>query len=220
MPSQKVSSTIRLLSPSLSMLQEKILQIVCTRESVTYRTLVEDIHRDRITVLQSVNSLVKQNYIVKQKANPEHEKSKLFFKPTYSGKLHAVFKMKIGIEEILKTEKDEDICKYFEIIKDIADPLQRDMFIQPLRVLFTRPLSPAFYSKVTQQQVKKDDLKKGLREGILRSVESDNYDVKYLLNDRSIRSLKELLGSTDMRELKNSLIQIRNNLSKTIERLN
>jgi DNA-binding MarR family transcriptional regulator len=205
----------RLWPSYLSELQEKILEIVCTRESVTYKALIEETQRDRITVLQSVNSLIKQNYIVKQKEHPEHEKSKLSFKPTHSGKQLAAFKLKVSLEEILKAENDEEISKYFEIIRDVTDVSQRNEFIQPLEELLTRPVSPLFYKKGGKESI----LRRALKKGILNSVQNDSYDASRLLNERSSRPFKELLKPADVRELKNSLLNISNNLSKTIERL-
>jgi predicted transcriptional regulator len=191
----------------------KILQIVCTRNNVTYEMLIEETNRDRITVLQSINSLIKRNYVIRQKVDPEHEKSKLLFKPTQFGKQYA-FKVKVSLEEILKAEKDEDVIKYFEIIRDLTDASQRNEFTQPLEELLFRPASPLFYKKENSPF-----LRRALKKGILNCIQKDSYDVSRLLNERSAQLLKELLKPNDIRELKNSLINVRNNLSKTIQRL-
>jgi hypothetical protein len=113
-------------------------------------------------------------------------------------------------------EKDKDIDNYLEVIKDVTDASQRDKFIKPLQVLFARPISPTFYERVTRQQVKKNDLKKVLIDGILQNIQSDHYDAGCLLNERSIRPLNELLGLTDIQELKRLLSNIRSNVDKTI----
>lgn len=112
-------------------------------------------------------------------------------------------------------EKDEDIDNYLEIIRDITDKSQRDKFIKPLQILLMRPLSLVFYNKL---QTKKKDLKKALIEGILGTVLNENYDAKCLLNERTTQPLKELLGPTDIRELRSLLSNMRNNLDKTIDR--
>ncbi|MGC1134744.1 MAG: hypothetical protein WA941_18095 [Nitrososphaeraceae archaeon] len=212
MPELKLPST-------LSALQQRVLEIVCTHENVTYKKLIRETRRDRITILQSVESLVKQNYIIKQRLKPEFEKSIIIFKPTGPGKSRAAFIQNVNLEGILRMEKDKDIDNYLEVIKDVTDASQREMFIQPLQVLFARPMSPAFYETVIRQQAKKNDLKKSLRDGVLQIIRSDHYDAGCLFNKRTIRPLKDLLGPSDILELKCLLSKIRNNADKTIERL-
>ena len=43
----------------------------------------------------------------------------------------------VNIEDILKIEGDQDIFNYFELIKDVSDPLQRQEFIDPLSSIIT-----------------------------------------------------------------------------------
>jgi predicted transcriptional regulator len=202
---------------SLSALQEKILQIVCNRENVTYNTLVEETKRDRITILQSVESLIKRNFIKKQKSNPEYEKSKLIFKPTQSGKSYAVFILKVDLEDILKLESDEDITNFLEFIKDITNPLQRKVLVQPLSELFTSLAAVEVEGKIPQQ-FKKKVLREALKKGILEIVQNSNYTASSLLNERSIKWLKKLLTPIEINELEDFLVTIRDNLSKTIGR--
>jgi hypothetical protein len=87
---------------SLSLLQEKILKIVCTRSNVDYALLMEEVKRDRITIMQSVDSLAKHKYVKKDKINPEYEKSKLIIRPTFSGKHHAWRFLGVDLEDILR----------------------------------------------------------------------------------------------------------------------
>jgi DNA-binding MarR family transcriptional regulator len=203
---------------SLSALQEKILQFVCTKEDVTYKMLIEETKRDRITILQSIESLIKRNFIKKQKSNPEYEKSKLIFKPTLSGKNHAVFILKVDFEDILKSERDEDIANYLEFIKDITDPLQRKMLVQPLSELYTSLAAMEVEGKLPQQ-FKKKVLREALKKGILETIQkNNNYSATHLLNERSIKWLKKLLTPIEIKELEDFLVTIRDNLSKTIER--
>jgi len=204
-------------SSSLSALQENILRMVCTRDNVTYKMLIEETHRDRITILQSVNSLIKQNYITKQKEHPEHEKSKLTFKPTHSGKQVAVFRMKVSLEEILIAEKDKDISSYFNVIKDITDATQRDLFVLPLERLLTLPIT--IDTEIRRRQIRKNILKEALKKGLQEAVQNQDYNASSLVNERSLRRLKELLSPTEIRHLKNSLSITRNNLTETIEKL-
>lgn len=201
---------------SLSLLQQKILQIVCTKENVTYQTLMEETKRDRITVLQSMESLIKYNYVKKQKRDPEYEKSKLIFKPTLEGKNNAV-NLGVSLEVILKIEPDEDTANYFELMNDIVDPLQRNALINPLRELLG---SLAVYQKEGRdlRQFKKGKLKEILRKGMIEIVFMGNYNAKSLLNDRSIKCFKKLFTPREIKELKDTLVSGRDNLDMTIKR--
>jgi DNA-binding MarR family transcriptional regulator len=201
---------------SLSVLQQRILEIVCTQKNVTYKKLVKEIRKDRVTILQSIESLIKKNYITKQRVKPEFDKSILVFKPTCSGKSRAASIQNVNLEGILRMEKDKDIDNYLDVIGDITDTSQRDKFIEPLQKLLTRPMDPAFYNKL---QTKKNDLKNALIKGILENIQNKNYDAEHLLNERSIRPLRELLGSSDIRELRCLLSNLRNKVNMTIERL-
>jgi hypothetical protein len=201
----------------LSLLQQKILQIVCTKENVTYQTLMKETKRDRITVLQSTESLIKYNYINKKKRDPEYEKSKLIFKPTLGGKSAAV-RSGVALEDILKIEPDEETINYFELLNDIDDPLQRKVLIEPLRELLGS-LAVYQYKEKELQQFKKEKLKEILRKGVTEIVFYRNYDAESFLNDRSIKHLKKLFTPREIKELKDVLVRGRDNLDITIRRL-
>jgi hypothetical protein len=98
---------------------------------------MEKTKRDRITILQSIESLIKRNHVLKQKSEPEYEKSILIFKPTLLGKCYACTIIEVNIEDLLKLESDEEIANYLDVIKDITNPLQRKMFVEPLSELFS-----------------------------------------------------------------------------------
>lgn len=201
---------------SLSLLQQKILQIVCTEANVTYQTLIEETKRDRITVLQSIESLIKYNYVRKQKRNPEYEKSKLIFKPTHGGKLAAL--AVVGLEEILKAEEDEEIANYFQLIKDIKDNSQREKLVKPLLKIYTS-LEGFQDKKEALQRFRKNVLREALIKGIAEIVYNRNYSAKSLLNDRSIKWLKRLFTPTEIKELKDALVSAGDNIAMTVKRL-
>jgi hypothetical protein len=206
------------IAAPLSDLQRKILQVICTKENVTYRMLTEKTKRDRITILQSIESLIKRNHILKQKSNPEYEKSILIFKPTLLGKCYAcsIRKVDVDLEDILKLDGDDEITNYLEIIKNITNPLQRKMFIQPLSELFS--LSELSKNQFKMPQAFKERvLKKAFKEGVLKISQNNNFDPRSLLNERSVLSLKKLFTPIEIKELEDYLVTMRDNLSKTID---
>src|SRR5437763_12848637 len=163
-----------------------ILRIICTTNTVTYKTLMEKIDRDRATIVQSVESLIKHGYIEKQKVNPEYEKSKLIFKPTFLGKHHAWRLLNISLEEIMKVDKDEQISNYLEFIKDVSDLSQRERLLQPLSILLTSYISWKSKGNISVEE-KKEILKDGFKKGLLELVQNKDYNAKSLLNNRSIK---------------------------------
>jgi hypothetical protein len=202
---------------TLSQLQQKILRLICTMNNVSYKTLMEKTNRDRVTILQSIESLIKYNYIQKQKINPEYEKSKLIFKPTHLGKHVAWIDLDIPLEDIMKIEGDEEIVNYLEFIKDIRDPSQRKVLIDPLSTILTSLAAWTSKGRLEPNQ-KTNIIKEGLKKGLLELVQNKNYDAKNLLNERSISWLKKLFTPQQIREIRDFILQVRDNLTRTNER--
>jgi len=201
----------------LSQLQEKILSIVCTRKDVDYALLMQETNRDRVTVAQSVDSLVKHKYVKKDKINPEYEKSKLFIRPRFLGKHHAWRFLGVTLEDILKIEDNEQIALYFEFIKDVHNVSQRQKLIQPLDAFLTLFVVWTTDGKLEPTQTK-EILKQGLKKGICELVQDRNYDSKELLNKRSIESLKKMLSSQEIKELRQFIVQMKDKLASTAEK--
>lgn len=213
----------------LSQLQDKILRVVCTRQNVDYTFLMKETNRDRVTIAQSVNSLVDRHYVSKDKIDPEYEKSKVIVKATFLGKDYSVNILKVNLEEILKAEDNEYISAFLEFIKDIPDS-QRDKLIQPLNELFRFLYDVWVVYYAAKGKVGKDELTKqsnkiiknvlihGLKEGISRLVMDENYDANKLLNDRSVEWLKKLFTNTEIKELRRFIIQMKNKVVATAEK--
>ena len=70
---------------SISELQQKILQHISTVNNANYRTLMKDIGKDRIMILQSVESPILQYhyYVYERKINPKYQESNLIFTLTH-----------------------------------------------------------------------------------------------------------------------------------------
>jgi hypothetical protein len=204
----------------LSRLQEKILRVVCTRRNVDYVLLMKETNRDRVTVAQSVNSLVDRHYLSKDKIDPEYEKSKVIVKPTFQGKDYTVKFLKVNFEDILKAEDNELISAFLEFIKDISDPSQRRALIDPLNDLFFW-LHESWVTNFTvkgKDEIIKELLMRGLKDGISQMVLNENYDAKKLLNKRSNEWLKKLLSRQEIRDLQRSIVHISDNLDSTAKR--
>jgi hypothetical protein len=202
----------------LTGLQGIILRIICTDSHVTYKTLVQKIHRDRITVLQSIESLIEQGYVQKQKICPPHEKSKLVFTPTLVAKHYAWLTLGVNIEDILKLENDEDISNYLELIKEISNPLQRQEFVEPLSSILTSYGTWQDKGKI-DPKLKKDVIKEGFRKGIVQLAQRPFEDIDRFFNTVSMKLLEELFSTSECREFKNLFERMGNNLIRASKKI-
>jgi hypothetical protein len=202
----------------LTKLQEDILRILTTQSRVTYRVLIQQIRRDRITLFQSVESLTLQGYIVKHKINPEFERSKLLLRPTLMAKHLAWTNLGVDIEDILKIEGDQDIFNYFELIKDVSDPLQRQKFIDPLSSIITSYATWENKGKI-DPKLKRDTIKEGFCNGILELVKRPKNDVDKFFNQITVEWLKKLFSTAELREFGNVFEIMGNNLIRSSKKI-
>jgi hypothetical protein len=107
-------------------LQKEILKHVCMRRNADYKTLSKATDRDRITLLQSLKSLMKHHLVYSEKDNPNWVKSKLIFNPTYKGKIYASTSLGIDDDAIRNAQSDDnERRKYDEFIKQVPNPAER-----------------------------------------------------------------------------------------------
>ena len=118
---------------ALSPLQKEILKHVCTVPEATYSTLTQGLDGDRVTILQSLKSLVKYRYIEQKRLSPEHEKSKLIFIPTFKG--FSEVWPSVNAKDITNTRKDNEITRYVKFVDQVFSSSQQ---IEMLRFLFDR----------------------------------------------------------------------------------
>jgi hypothetical protein len=202
----------------LTSLQEKIIRILTTHSGVTYKALIEKIRKDRITLLQSIESLILQDYVEKQKINPEFERSKLVFRPTLVAKHYAWHTLGVDIEDILRIEGDQDILNYFELIKDISDPLQRQKFIEPLTLIITSYGTWESKGKI-DPELKRDSIKKGFHNGITELVQRSKNDIEKFFNQKNEEQLRKLFSVAELKEFKNLFEIMGNNFIKSSRKI-
>jgi predicted transcriptional regulator len=107
-------------------LQKEILKHVCMRRDADYKTLSKATNRDRITLLQSLQSLNKHRLVYIEKDNPNRVKSKLIFKPTHKGRAYASTFLGMDLDDIRNAQFDDDERRnYRDLIKQVANPLER-----------------------------------------------------------------------------------------------
>lgn len=202
----------------LTRLQEKIIRILTTYSRVTYKTLIEQTRRDRITLLQSMESLIIQGYVEKQKINPEFERSKLVFRPTLMAKHLAWTSLGVNVEDILKIDRDQDILNYLELIKDVTDPLQRQKFIDPLALIITSYGTWESKGKI-DPEIKRDSIKKGFHSGITELAQGSKNEVDMFFSQRIVEQLRKLFSVTELRKFKNLFETMGNNFIKSSRKI-
>ena len=89
-------------------LQKEILKHVCMKRNADYKTLSKATDRDRITLLQSLQSLNKHRLVYREKDNPNRVKSKLIFKPTHKGRAYASTFLGMDLDDIRNAQFDDD----------------------------------------------------------------------------------------------------------------
>jgi hypothetical protein len=165
-----------------------------------------------------MESLILQGYVGKQRINPEFERSKLVFRPTLKAIHLAWTTLGVDIEDILKIEGDQDILNYFELIKNISDPLQRQKFIDPLSLIITSYGTWESRGKI-DPELKRDSIKKGFHSGITELVQGSKSDVDRFWNQNTVEQLRKLFSVAERREFKNLFETMGNNLIRTSKKI-
>jgi hypothetical protein len=198
---------------SLSDLQSKILGHICTTVNPNYGTLVKEIGKDRITILQSLESLIEHRYVIKQKVNPNYEKSKLVFASTHKGISYAYLNLKVDLKTM--TNSNDEIGRYIEFVKEAFDsPQDCKQMLEPMFSKLERGYLEVYEDNTAK---KKELIKDCFYMGLLNLAQHKNYDVNILFSNSSKKWLNQLYSSKELRELKEAFLITGNNLIKTSE---
>lgn len=194
-------------------LQSKILKHVCTTYDASYKTLMQETGKNRITVLHSLKSLVKGNYVKEQKIDPKRPKSKLAFVATLKGISFAWFHFELNINHIV-LDDSEQIADYIEYVKEVFRSSQRR---QMLDLLFSELQSRYKEFEDGKLGKKKDFIKDCFCKGLLELVRHKDYNTETLYSKTSIKWLNKIFSPIERREIKEFCTLIRDNLTVTIQ---
>jgi hypothetical protein len=199
-------------------LQKKILKHVCIRRNADYKTLSKATDRDRITLLQSLQSLMKHRLVYREKDNPNWVKSKLIFKPTHMGRAYASTFLGMDLDDIRNAQFDDDGRReYRDFIKQVADPSERK---RNERLM----MKDLLLENLFQDDGNIPDIDKLLyqltRVRLLKFVKSRrNFDFNELFGTTGAKELKAISTRSELKELKDLLTKLRINLDSTIKSL-
>jgi predicted transcriptional regulator len=204
-----------LLSPyTMSDLQKKILTHICTTHNASYETLMEEMRKDRITIMQSLRSLINYHYVDKKRKYPQLEKSKVIFFPTHKGKAFARLYLNVELTKMIEVKDKDRIEMYIEFIRQ-AFPSQYDLILAGL----LNELEKGALEFNNKDAIEKDLTIHFFRHGIL-DLASNNANKSDSLSTKKSRILfKNLFSPKEVRELNEYLKKVRDNLDLYINQL-
>jgi DNA-binding PadR family transcriptional regulator len=198
-------------------LQKRILNHVCMRKNGDYKTLSKATDRDRITLLQSLQSLIKHRLVEKENTSVDRRRIKLIFKPTDKGKIYASTSLGIDDDAIRNAQSDDnERMRYDEFIEQVPNPAERKRNDKRVK------------EDLLQENLFQDDgnipdmdklLNQLLRVRLLKFVKSRNFDINELFTPVGTNTLKAISAPGEIKEFKKLLILLRKNLDSTIKSL-
>ncbi len=195
-------------------LQGKILRHLCTTANANYKTLTKEIGRDRITILQSIESLIKYSYVEKERDNPQKEKSKLTFLPTLKGVAGLWLEFRFDLKKMIKLKKEDEITMYLEFVKDIFKYGHQ-------KPMLSRLFNDIKYNYMNLEKgyaSKRKLIKSSFAKGILELVQRSDYDATTLFNEKGVERLIKLYSKEELNEFKELFIRTKQNLTTVIGR--
>jgi predicted transcriptional regulator len=104
---------------SLSSLQQNIIKFITLTPNTDYKAISKYVDKDRITIKQSIDTLIKKGHIKKRKVYPDRERSKLIFNLTHKGLIYSIsiLNAQINVIKNLDDKQFQEFLKYLEIPK-------------------------------------------------------------------------------------------------------
>jgi hypothetical protein len=197
-------------------LQGKIVRHVGTNNNASYRTLMNDIKKDRITIMQCLNSLIEWRYIDKIKINPDFEKSKLFFSLTSKGIAAAWLRGVISLEDIAKNFSGKGrITAYIQFVHQTFNSSNRSLMIKPLFLKLDKTYAGYEPGSHDESKVVRDCFLKG----IIDLCFDDSFSLDGLNRNRGIDGLKKIFSDNELKDIEEYLAYGSDNLNTTIKKL-
>jgi DNA-binding PadR family transcriptional regulator len=195
-------------------LQKRILKHLCMRKNADYRTLSKATDRDRITLLQSLQSLIKHRLVEKENTNVDRRRIKLIFRPTDKGRAYASTFLGMDLDDIRNAQFDDDERrKYRDFIKQVANPSERR---RNERLMMKDLLQENLFQGDGNIPEIDKLLYQLTRVRLLRFIRIKNFDFNELFTPANINELKAISTKSELKEFKDLLTNLRKNLDLTI----
>ena len=206
-----------------SKLQENILKHIMLTEQPNYTTISTELKRNRLTISQSIDSLLKKQCITKEPINPLKEKSKLIFRPTIKGLLIGLGFLDIKFEQIknnaekitnldiyTKFKDNMGIEQFNEYLKDVSIGLiNYDLIKNNLNQLFSDSYTfVKFILRIFS-----------INRLLNKDIDIENLFLFYSDEAEYTQKVKNVVPIQIQKLVKSGLLQIMDNLTKTINLL-
>lgn len=183
-----------------SELQAKILRHIVATKNADYQTISKYTGRNRITNLQSLETLVRYHYVNKFRTDPKNRKSKLTFAATPKGLWYAIGNLNVNVTDIPMS--DEELGMYQDYLKGIDDMEGRKDFMYNVAKLLLQ--ENLFNNKgellITDRQRL---FEYGIIMGLVGSVGKSNFNATNFFNSQTMDSLKKIFTPTELTDTLN-----------------
>ena len=196
----------------VSELQWKILIHVCKTKDTDFKSICKETGRNRTTIIQSIEPMIRRRLINKIKVDPLLVKSRVIFEPTYKGASYAEA-FGLNVKDIFRTEKDPNILGYLQIVDQLSNTSQQKVM---LRELSFNILDLSIIDG--QGNIKTEDKISAIKDAFFDSLTSliQDDNTSSLFNDKAIRWIASFFSANEVEELRKKLFKIKKNTDSTI----
>ena len=209
-----INKNIELWLNRLSSLQHNIIQYLTLNPNADYKAISKYVDKDRITIKQSIDTLIKKNYIKKEKVYPDRERSKLVFNLTHKGLIYSVAFLD-GKTNILKNLNDSQFQGFLKYLIEIPKPKEAERFKVLVCLGFMNyDLFKDDGSMICENEY--DIAKQMFRIFLLQKTQDKNFDIEklFLPDESGFDFMRKNYNTNPL--LKEIFIKIKENLDKSL----
>ena len=204
----------------LSDLQKEILGIICTFKDADYPILQKETKKARTTIIQSLSPLRKHSYVWIQKIEPEHTRSKIYFRPTDKGLFYAVAFLDIESDKTIQMYRGEMIKEYSECIKSIPDRnIRKEFLVQIAKIIMKYNLFDKKGTFIFENAQAQEAIGLGIRYSLLELAKGNYFGATPLLGQNPTEILRKICGPNELNEIRIFLQNMRKNIDSVIKGL-
>jgi hypothetical protein len=206
-----------------SKLQENILKHIILTEQPNYTTISTELKRNRLTISQSIDSLLKKQCITKEPINPLKEKSKLIFRPTIKGLVIGLGLLDIKFEQIKNNAEKVTNLDIYKEFKDNMGIEQFNGYLKEFSIglikydLINNNLNQLFSNSYTFVKFLLRTL--SLDRLLDKDIDIENLFLFYSDEAEYTQNVKNVVPILIQKLVKSGLLKIMDNLRKTINLL-
>lgn len=204
-----------------SKLQEDILKHIAVTPDAGYDTMTNKIKKNRITIRQSIETLLKHNYAKKEEIEPDLERNiKIIFKPTTKGITYSMAFLEVGLDEIIKSSGEEnDFIQYNQLIENVVDKSERNEFIKNTAKAL---IDFDIFDNTGEMRISKgeDFFNYGIMMALTGLGRKKSPSTAVYFDNQSIESLRKILSEEELKGIREYFSKVQTYLNKTTNAIN